>query len=121
MWLIGDVCEMNPQVVEPCLPFLFSLRDQMPFPGMRRSLAKWLWLTNVPADVEDQAIPQLLQWLDGDEYSIACKSYTAKALFDLVIAGRLAIDTLIPVLKRQCLSENRAYASRMQKILDRLR
>lgn len=120
MWLIGDICELEPGIVAPCLSFLFSLRDQMPFPGMRRSLAKWLWLTKVPVDMESVAIFRLLRWLDEDEYSIGCKSYAAKALFELATQDRVSVEQLRKILEGQANAGNKAFASRMQKLLDRL-
>lgn len=116
MWLIGDVCELEPDAVVPCLPFLFSLRDQMPFPGMRRSVAKWLWLTNVPSSVEDEAVGQLLDWLNGPGSTIGCKSYAAKALFELAVQKRVSVNHLKRILKRQTENKNEAFGSRMDKL-----
>jgi len=119
-WLIGDVCELDSAVVAECLPLLFELRNTMPFPGMPRSVAKWLWLTNVPQELEVEAIEQLFDWLSGDRTSISCKSYSAKALFDLALQNRVSIDRLTRVLINQAANSNRAYGMRMQKLLERL-
>jgi hypothetical protein len=121
MWTIGDVCELDPDVVAQCMPMLFDMRNQMPFLGMDRSVAKWLWLTSVPASVEPQAIPQLLDWLTNDTASIASKSYSAKALFDLVKNSRLEKKKLDTALRAQALHKNKAYASRIKKLLRELR
>lgn len=120
MWLIGDVCENAPDVVADCLPLLFSLRDQMPFPGMPRSVARWLWLTSVPRDIESDAIPQLIKWLADSATSIACKSYSAKALFELAAQRRVSQTRLRKILQGQAGNSNRAYGGRMQKLLERL-
>ena len=119
-WLIGDICELSPEAVASSLPFLFSLRDQMPFPGMHRSIAKWLWLTKVPQTIEKQAFEQLFQWLDGTPYCIGSKSYAAKALYESAAEGRVSIGRLKRVLSRQCEHPNPAYSSRMSKLLLRL-
>lgn len=121
MWTIGDICEMDPTVVAECLPILFDLRNEMPFPGMDRSVAKWLWLTGIPESVEPAATKQLLDWMCDDRAAIACKSYSAKALFELVKAGRLESSKFEPVLKSECKHKNRAYAYRMKRQLDDLR
>ena len=63
-WLITDIAELDSELVIPCMPLLFSLRDQMPFPGMDRSVAKWLLLTNVPEELEREAIAQLFEWME---------------------------------------------------------
>ena len=118
MWLIGDVCELAPEVVEPCLPFLFSIRDQVKFPGLPRSLAKWLLLTNVPKNVESMAIPQLSSWLENSSTSIACKSYSAKVLSTLVQQDRFSKQDLARLFRRETRHSNRAYAARIKKLLD---
>lgn len=120
MWLIGDLCEADPTVVEPCLPVLLSLRDQMPFPGMRRSLAKWLLLTGVPAAVEREAVRLLRSWMEGDQASIAARSYAAKALVELAKEGRVGSAIVRSLIEAQARHPNRAFGGRMEKLLDRL-
>ena len=120
MWLIGDVCELDPARVETCIEVLFDQRDQMPFPGMQRSVSKWLGLTNVPTVVERAAVDQMFAWLKSDQACIASKSYSAKALFQLVEQNRIQPARLKNALKGQAQHSNRAYACRMQKLLDRL-
>ena len=120
MWLLGDICELDPQRLEPCLPLLFSLRDEMPFPGMRRSVAKWLMLTQMPPSVEKQAVPQLLRWLASPNASIGCKSYSARTLFDLAKQGRIEKEDVRAILNEQAKHSNRSYAGRMEKLLERL-
>lgn len=92
MWLLGDICELSPQTIAQVIPILFSLRHEMPFPGMRRSVAKWLWLTEIPTSVEAEAIPQLVKWLRDDAASIACKHFSAKSVLLLVEDGRLELE-----------------------------
>ena len=92
MWLIGDVSELDPARVAPCMSFLFGLRDQMPFPGMHRSVAKWLLNTNVPEDVAPEATEQLFAWLSDEAEEIGCKHYATKALLNLIAARPLFLD-----------------------------
>ena len=120
MWTIGDVCELDSSVVAQCMPILFDLRNEMPFPGMDRSVAKWLWLTDVPESVEPDATEQLLQWMRDKHAAIACKSYSAKALYELVKDGRLEKSEFAAVLKSESRHKNKAYAYRMKKQLDEL-
>lgn len=120
MWFIGDLSEHCPNIVAPCMPLLYSLRDQMPFPGMRRSVAKWLWKTNIPKEVEAEAIPQLLEWLGDDYTSVSCKSYSAKALHALAVEGRVSHDDLAIAFESQAKSTNQAFGKRMQNHLKQL-
>ena len=116
MWLIGDVCEMAPHAVALSLPFLFEMRDSKPFPGMQRSVAKWLWLTGVPEEISSAATRQLLEWWSDPMTSIGCKSYSAKALYELARQGRISVDELMPIIQQECDSPNAAYASRMTSL-----
>lgn len=47
-WLLGDIVVLKPECVLPIVPYCFELRDKMPFPGFKRSVAKMLSLTGVP-------------------------------------------------------------------------
>ncbi len=117
MWLIGDICELDPETVAPSLPVLFEFRDGMPFPGLPRSVAKWLWLTNVPTEMEQSAIKQLFDWLTDPNASIGCKSYTAKALQQLALDQRVDKSRLQAALRSETQSPNLAYGSRMKRLL----
>ncbi len=125
VWLIGDLCERDPYVVAPCLPFLFSLRDQMPFPGMHRSLAKWLWLTGVPESVGGKQtktwIEQLFAWMEDPTAKVGCKSYAAKGLFELAIESRVSKQRVLRVLDAQSRHTNKAFGTRMKKLFDQLK
>lgn len=120
MWLIGDICERDPERVSPCLPFLFSLLGQVPFPGLDRSLAKWFGLTNVPPEIEQTAIPQLFAWLELNDTPIGCKSFAAKTLFQLALDKRVSIDRLLAIMDRETEASNRAYAGRIRKLRSKL-
>lgn len=120
MWLVGDLADQEPDILKPVLPFLFSLRGEMPFPGMPRSVAKWLGCTGVPTEIEAQAVPQMLAWINDSKTSIACKSYSAKTLYELVADGRLDSNQLANVLRAETQFPNKAYAARMQKLLSHL-
>jgi hypothetical protein len=115
-WLIGDLLDKDRTVVETCLPMLFELRNDMPFPGMRRCVAKCLWYLGVPKELEDVAIPELFLWLKDDTFAIGVKHYAARALFDLAMQNRVDTKRLERVLKRQSKHENQAHAGRMEKL-----
>ncbi len=121
MWFIGDLCQVDMEQVAETLPILFDLRDQVPFPGMHRSVSKWLLETGVPEEVEGVAVPQMLQWLADSRSCIASKSFSAKALANLVRDGRLEAAQLLPILEKESRHKNPAYASRIKKLINRIR
>ncbi len=120
MWLIGDVSELDPGRVAPCISFLFALRDQLPFPGMHRSVAKWLLITNVPEEVAAAATEQLFAWLSDDAEEIGCKHYATKALLNLSQQNRFSLSRLKKVLQSESNHPNRAYRGRVLKLLEQL-
>jgi hypothetical protein len=120
MWLMGDISELDPDRVVPCMPFLFALRDQMPFPGMHRSVAKWLLNTNVPEEVAPEATEQLFAWLKDEAEEIGCKHYATKALLDLSRQNRFSLTRLKHALRTESNHQNRAYRGRVQRLLNKL-
>ena len=120
-WLIGDLLELEPAVVSPCLPMLFSLRDQMPFPGMRRCVAKCLWLAGIPPELEQEAIAQLFDWLKDPKTRIGVKHYASKLLFDLAINQQVDGQRVLKLLLTEGQHENVAHAKRLTKLAQRLR
>ena len=120
-WFIGDLLEAEPKLVEECLPLLFSLHDQMPFPGMRRSVGKCFYFCGVPREMESQVVPVLMDWLGDDRYTIGCKHYAAKVLFELVKQSRVEGLRVDKLLKKQEQHSNAAHASRMAKQREQLK
>ena len=115
-WLIGDLLEIEPKVVSPCLPLLYELRDQMPFPGMQRTVGKCLWTIGVPKELEKDAVAQMFKWLDDDQFEVSIKHYAAKVLYDLAIEDRIDVKKLDRVLKKQTQHPTKAHANRMLKL-----
>ena len=119
-WLIGDLLAADPTVVSPCVSLLFALRNEMPFPGMRRCVARTLWQAGIPPEIQPEAIEQLFDWLADDNVSIGCKHYCSKALLDLVKQKRISIDRFMRILEQQRAHPNDAHSCRMTKTLQRV-
>lgn len=119
-WLIGDLLEEDRTVVAPVVPMLFALRDEMPFPGMRRTVAKCFWYLGVPPELEADVIPVLLNWLNENAFAVGIKHYCAKALFDLAVENRIDPQRFERILRKQARHENGAHASRMESLRTRL-
>ena len=119
-WFIGDLLEADPDLVKDCLPLLFSLRDQMPFPGMQRTVGKCFFYCGVPHEFEQEIIPVLFEWLKGDQHEVSIKHYAAKVLFQLAKQSRIDVHKLNKILQRQEKHTNSAHASRMSKLRGQL-
>lgn len=119
-WLIGDLLQADADLVAPCLPLLFSLHDQMSFPGMQRTVGKSLYYCGVPREMEDEVIPVLVNWLKDDQYEISIKHYASKVLFELAEQARFDAVQLDRMLLNQSQHRNRAHASRMSKLRSKL-
>jgi hypothetical protein len=120
MWLVGDLSSLAPDRVTPCMPFLFALRDEMPFPGMHRSVAKWLCDTNVPEEIRSDATKQLFRWLKDADEEIGVKHYATKVLLNLSQQGHFSLSRLKTALKTEAWHPNAAYRTRVQKLVDSL-
>lgn len=119
-WLISDVGEIDVDLLTACMPILFSLRNQMPFPGMPRSIAKWLLLTRVPKSIEAEAFTQLTQWMEDEHACIASKSFSARVLFELAVEKRMPKKKVKKLIQQQVGTKNAAFSGRMEKLLTRL-
>ena len=115
-WFIGDLLDADTKLIEECLPLLFSLNDQMPFPGMRRCVGKCFFYCGVPKKMERDVIPLLVEWLGDAQYTIAAKHYSAKVLYELVKQSRFDGGTLDRLLRKQEKHATAAHASRMAKM-----
>lgn len=115
-WLIGDLLDEDRSVVEPVVPMLFELRNQIPFPGMLRTVAKCLWYVGLPENLEAVATDELFKWLAEDKYAVGVKHYTSKALFELAKTGSVDCNRLAQILSQQAKHANKAHACRMNKL-----
>lgn len=119
-WFIGDLLKIDPSIIQPSIPLLFAMRDEMPFPGMQRIVAWCLWLGGLPEQIHNEARSQLLAWLEDDKVEIGVKHYSSKALLELCQTGKFPKKRLKKALIRQSRHANPAHASRMQKMLEQL-
>lgn len=118
-WLIGDLLGEQPESVGPCVPLLFELRDQMPFPGMERTVAKCLWLALPASEITTEHSDQLADWMASHETPVSVLHYASKALFKLCRAGRFDCRRLELMLDDQTRHPNASHAKRMAKLRDR--
>lgn len=120
MWLIGDICDQNIDLVRNEMEFLFSIRNQFTFAGMDRSVAKWLWLTGVPSEIEIEAGDQLVMWMEDTGRKVACHAYASQALFLLASENRIDKNRLLKSFSRETLHNNKTYARRISRQLAQL-
>ena len=96
----------------------------MPFPGMDRSLAKWLWRSGFPESAgrknNRQWIDQIFEWIESDEIKVACKSFAAKGLYELAKQKRVDLAKARLAIQSQTTGPNKAFRSRMKKLHDQL-
>ncbi|MCG8476473.1 MAG: hypothetical protein MI784_13475 [Cytophagales bacterium] len=80
-WLLGDLCELNPDWFRPLLPELFLGRHRVNVLHYDRSVARWLNLAGIPEEIEGEAVDQLFEWLLDPKIKVATKAHSAHALF----------------------------------------
>lgn len=84
IWMIGDICEINPVYVSTVIKSLFKLRDKVKIKNYNRSLAKIFWLAGIPKDIEGEAVTELFNWLSSSSELVQTKNYSLLALADVI-------------------------------------
>lgn len=79
-WILGDISTLKPELLFEHLPYLFSIRNEMPFPNYDRSLAKFFCNCGIPETIEGIAIDELFKWLNSASVSVSTKHYCVLTL-----------------------------------------
>jgi hypothetical protein len=79
-WLLGGLCERNPQRVFQVVTYLFTVRNTITIKHFERSLAKMFYLAGIPPEIEGEAVDALFQWLQDERSSISTRTFAMMAL-----------------------------------------
>ncbi len=80
IWLVGDLCEINPGYVATTVPLFYELKDNVKFPNFDRSLAKLFLHCGIPENMEGEIIEELFSWIMDSNVSVATKTNSMLAL-----------------------------------------
>jgi hypothetical protein len=85
IWLVGDLCEINPEYVVNTVPLFYELKDKVKFPNFDRSLAKLFLHCGIPENLEGEIIEELFSWIMDSKVSVATKTNSMLALKKVLV------------------------------------
>lgn len=82
-WMLGNLCELKPEMLAPVFPYLFSNRNNIQIPNFNRSLAKMCFYVDLPEQLEGEIMSALFEWLVDPKTIVTTKHFCLKALYKL--------------------------------------
>ncbi len=82
-WMLGGMCEIEPEIVAPIVPYLFRQRQDIEIPHFNRSLAKFFYHCGIPDELEGEATDALFKWLGDPASNVSTKRIALLALVKL--------------------------------------
>ncbi|MBL4648543.1 MAG: hypothetical protein JKY03_02345 [Aureispira sp.] len=120
-WLLGHILEENPEQIAPIVSYCFEHRNQWTFPGIKRTLAKMLWLAGVPEEIEGLVVDELFKWILDPKIKVAVKVYGIDALYNMVVKYPDLKEELLIVIDDQLDKNSVAFRARAKKVLKALK
>lgn len=120
-WLLGHVLEENPKQIAPIVSYCFEHRNQWNFLGIKRTIAKMLWLAGVPEEIEGLVVDELFKWVLDPKIKVAVKVYSIDALCNLALKYPDLKEELLIVIDDQLDKNSVAFRARAKKVLKALK
>lgn len=108
-WMLGGICMIQPQCLEPSLVYFFEKRHEVKFSNFDRSLAKFFLYVGIPSEIEGTVIDMLLTWLDRPGISISTKCYALKCLIKVVKKHPDLKQELILIIENQMGKNSKSF------------
>jgi hypothetical protein len=120
IWLVGDLCERQPQIIHSSITTFYARRNEMKFPNFDRSLAKIFWLSGIPDEIEGEAADEMFKWMLDPKISVSTKNYSLFALYNLSKKHPELKNELKIVIEDQLNKNSTSFEKRAKKILAEL-
>ena len=120
-WLLGHILEENPKQIVPIVSYCFEHRNQWTFLGIKRTIAKMLWLAGVPEEIEGLVVDDLFKWVLDPKIKVAVKVYGIDALYNMVLKYPDLKEELLIVIDDQLDKNSVAFRARAKKVLKALK
>lgn len=118
IWLVGDLCEINPEYVANVVPNFYELKDKVKFPNFDRSLAKLFLHCGIPEDMEGEIIEELFSWIMDAKVSVATKNNSMLALKKVLVKYPELENEFRLVIEYQLDKNSVSFRICAKKILD---
>ncbi len=120
IWMVGDLCELEPAVVFPAITHFWSKRNTVDITNYNRSLAKMFWLCGIPEKIEGEAVNEMFEWLTDPEAIVSTKNYSLLALGNLTGKYPELEQEIRMVIEDQLNKNSVAFEKCAQKVLKQL-
>jgi hypothetical protein len=120
IWLVGDLCELDPSTVYPAVPYFYSRKNETQIPNFDRSLAKMFLLAGIPPEIEGLVIDDLFKWLLDPKINVSTKSYALSTLFELSKKYGDLKNELKSVIEDQLGKNSISFEKRAESVLEKL-
>ena len=119
-WLIGDIMALEVQRGFPAIPYFFSRRHDITFPGYKRTLAKMMCNAGIPEEIEGEAVDEMFKWIRDPKVKVAVKAYSLDALYNFCVKYPELKEELKLVIEEQMEHHSFAFKKRAKRILKKL-
>lgn len=119
-WMVGDLCELEPQIVYPAITYFWSKRNETEITNYNRSLAKMCWLCGIPEEIEGEATSEMFEWLLDPEVIVSTKNYSLLALGNLTDKYIELKNELRMIIEDQLQKNSIAFEKCAEKVLKKI-
>ena len=120
IWLVGDICELDPKTVFPVIKDFFIYRNKTKIVNYNRSLAKMFMYCGIPKDIEGEIVNILFNWLLDPNELVTTKNYALIALYNQTTKYPELVSELESVIKDQFDKNAVSFKSTANEILNKL-
>ncbi len=120
IWMVGGLCEIDPDRVAPAVDFLFQQLGEVNFKNYERSLAKIFYWVGLPTKMESQAIDLLFEWLIDPKMIVSTKTFAMLAIFKITKAYPELKNELKIVIEDQVEFQSVSFRKKAVSILEML-
>ena len=120
IWLVGHICELSPETVDPAIKDFFLHRKKTQIKNYDRSLAKMFVYCGVPEEIEGEATTLMFEWILSPDVIVSTKNYSAIALYNLTLKYPDLKSELILTIQDQLDKNSISFKQTAGKVLNNL-
>lgn len=119
-WIWGSIITQNAQYLAPIVSPCFERRNDITFPGYKRSIAKMLCMVGVPEELEGLVVDELFKWILNPKIKVAVKVFAIDTIAQLAVKYPELKEELLLVIEDQWDKNSAAFRARAKHIRKRL-
>lgn len=120
IWLLEHVALQKPDLVYQHLAYIYSLRNQLRYPGYKRGFSKLIAVCGFPEELEGELVELMFSYLNDSNSDIAVKVFSMQALANICNKYPELSQELISSIENQYEHGTAAFKSRANKLVPKL-